>query len=61
MKALALLVLPALGCGAPLSISAPPDAALVTPHRIEVLGLLNDRQIGVAADFIRAQRVADAK
>ena len=36
MKALAFL-LPSLATAAPLSISAPPDAALSTPHRIEVL------------------------
>ncbi|QJE96698.1 PQQ-dependent sugar dehydrogenase [Luteolibacter luteus] len=37
MKSLLLLTAPALAGAAPLSISAPPDAALVTPHRIEVL------------------------
>ena len=37
MKTLGLFLLPALAFGAPLSISAPPDAALTTPHRIEVL------------------------
>lgn len=37
MKTLCLLLLPALASAAPLSISAPPDAALTTPHRIEVL------------------------
>ena len=36
MKAL-LLLLPAIAGAAPLSISSPPDAALTTPHRIEVL------------------------
>ena len=38
MKATGLfLLLPALVSAAPLSISAPPDVALTTPHRIEVL------------------------
>jgi glucose/arabinose dehydrogenase/cytochrome c553 len=37
MKTLGLLLLPALASAAPLSIAAPPDAALSTPHRIEVL------------------------
>ena len=37
MKTLVVLMAPALAGAAPLSISAPPDAALVTPHRIEVL------------------------
>jgi glucose/arabinose dehydrogenase/cytochrome c553 len=37
VKTLVLLLAPALAGAAPLSIAAPPDAALVTPHRIEVL------------------------
>ena len=37
MKTLGLFLLPTLASGAPLSIAAPPDAALTTPHRIEVL------------------------
>jgi glucose/arabinose dehydrogenase/cytochrome c553 len=37
VKTLVLFLAPALAVAAPLSISAPPDAALVTPHRIEVL------------------------
>lgn len=38
MKVLALLLLsPALVAAAPLSIAVPPDAALTTPHRTEVL------------------------
>jgi glucose/arabinose dehydrogenase/cytochrome c553 len=37
MKSLALLAVPALASAASLSISAPPDAALVTPHRIETI------------------------
>ena len=32
-----LLLVPALAAAEPVSIAAPPDAALVTPHRIEVL------------------------
>lgn len=38
MKAFALLLVSGLAMAQPLSISAPPDAALVTPHRIEVIG-----------------------
>jgi glucose/arabinose dehydrogenase/cytochrome c553 len=37
MKVLTLLAVPAVVSAAPLSIPAPPDAALVTPHRIETL------------------------
>ena len=37
MKALGLLLMPVVAVAAPLSISAPPDSSLVTPHRIEVL------------------------
>jgi glucose/arabinose dehydrogenase/cytochrome c553 len=37
MKSLALFAIPALAAAAPLSISDPPDAALVTPHRTETL------------------------
>jgi glucose/arabinose dehydrogenase/cytochrome c553 len=37
MKVLTLLAVPVVVSAAPLSISAPPDAALVTPHRIETL------------------------
>jgi len=37
MKVLGFLLTPVVVAAAPLSISAPPDAALVTPHRIEVL------------------------
>jgi aldose sugar dehydrogenase len=37
MKTFALFALPALAAAAPLSISAPPDAALVTPHRVETI------------------------
>lgn len=37
MKLPGFLLLPALAAAAPLSISAPPDAALTTPHRVEVL------------------------
>ena len=37
MKFLSLLAIPALAAAAPLSISDPSDAALVTPHRIETL------------------------
>lgn len=36
--AAALPLVPALLAAEPMSIAAPPDAALVTPHRIEVLG-----------------------
>jgi len=37
MKASGLFLLPALASAASLSIPAPPDAALVTPHRIKVV------------------------
>ncbi|WP_193213023.1 PQQ-dependent sugar dehydrogenase [Luteolibacter marinus] len=37
MKTLAWFLLAAAATAAPLSISSPPDAALTTPHRIEVL------------------------
>ncbi|MCW1913371.1 PQQ-dependent sugar dehydrogenase [Luteolibacter sp. GHJ8] len=37
MKPFAFLLLPAIAAAAPLSISAPPDAALVTPHRVETI------------------------
>lgn len=37
MKSLAFLLLPLVAAAAPLSISSPPDAALTTPHRTEVI------------------------